>query len=98
MKKIFLVLSIVVFSVATVAFAFEKFDCVQWEVSYSTNPYFDADYCTYSITGHVVDSGQGQCEVKVKSQERTSFIYGAPPYRNGQTIIIECSKLSTCTK
>lgn len=77
---------------------FEKFQCVAWEVTVRTNPLFpDADTVDWEINGNVIDSGNGQCQVKIKSQRKTTFFLASrPPYRDNDTVIIECSKLKKC--
>lgn len=77
---------------------FKKFQCVTWEVTVRTNPLFpDADTVDWDVTGNVLDSGDGQCEVKIKSQKKTTFfLTSRPPYRDGETVIIECNKLRKC--
>lgn len=77
---------------------FKKFQCVTWEVTVRTNPLFpDADTVDWDVTGNVLDSGDGQCQVKIKSQRKTTFfLTSRPPYRDDDTIIIECSKLKKC--
>lgn len=77
---------------------FSKFQCVTWEVTVRTNPLFpNADTVDWRVTGNVLDSGDGQCQVKIKSQEKTTFFLSSrPPYRSDDTIIIECSKLEKC--
>lgn len=77
---------------------FKKFQCVTWEVIVRTNPLFpDADTVDWDVTGNVLDSGDGQCEVKIKSQTKTTFfLTSRPPYRDGETVIIECNKLKKC--
>lgn len=77
---------------------FKKFQCVTWEVTVRTNPLFpDADTVDWDVTGNVLDSGDGQCQVKIKSQRKTTFfLTSRPPYRDDDTVIIECNKLRKC--
>jgi hypothetical protein len=77
--------------------AFPKLACVSWQVEWSTNPFFkNADIVRYQITGNIIEATSNQCEVKIKSQKRTTFISDNPPFRNNETTVVECDKLSRC--
>ena len=76
---------------------FSRLACVTWQVEWSTNPFFkSADIVNYEIRGNFIEASSGQCEVKVKSQRKTTFISDSPPYKNNETVVLECVKLAPC--
>jgi hypothetical protein len=76
---------------------FPRLACVTWNVQWSTNPFFkNADIVKYQIQANFLEASSGQCEVKIRSQRRTSLLSDSPPFKDNESIVIECAKLISC--